>query len=231
MIKFCGLFHHTVRISEFRTRVPFLRVPNLPVEFLLGTSFIKLHVKAILLKLRKVMFYHSLSVPSTGQSSCTKQKTPLTEESEDRSRKIRTTQEGTILLIFRAELQAWCPTLGLCAVQNTRILAANYLSLMAKRIMDIFLHKPFNVFLSRFFSCPVHVSRTPSSDKPSRPRSRSALPTLSSPIYSDLRRGKALLKISTVLRRTLLKDLTRTENNGDTMSTSVAEKKPYERTS
>lgn len=105
------------------------------------------------------MFYHSSSVSITGQRSLTKPKTSLTLELEDRSREIRTKRKVTIPPISQTTVQAQCPTGGLCFFQNTLRLATKHLTLMANGIIDIFPHKPFNVLLSNFSPCSVHLSK------------------------------------------------------------------------
>ena len=55
-----------VRNCEFCARVPFLVVTNLAVDFILGTTFLDRHVKAILPLQRKVLFHHVPSWALTG---------------------------------------------------------------------------------------------------------------------------------------------------------------------
>lgn len=62
VIRSCDLIYLTVGIGEFRARVSFLVVQSLPVDCLLGRSLIDYHVKAIVPELRKIVFYHSLSL-------------------------------------------------------------------------------------------------------------------------------------------------------------------------
>ena len=54
-----------VRIGEFCARVTLLVVTNLTVDFILGTTFLDRHEKAILPRQRKVLFHHAPSVALT----------------------------------------------------------------------------------------------------------------------------------------------------------------------
>ena len=54
------------RIGEFCARVPFLVVTNLAVDCIFGTTFLDVHMKAILPPQRKVLFRHAPSVALTG---------------------------------------------------------------------------------------------------------------------------------------------------------------------
>lgn len=85
----CGLFHLTVRIEEFQARVPFLVVQNIAVGCLLAKSCVDHHVKAILPRLQKVLFYRSCSTEITGQRSRSQSKISLPFAFEDQSRKYR----------------------------------------------------------------------------------------------------------------------------------------------
>lgn len=60
VMNFCGLTHLTVRIAEFRARVPFLVVQTLAVDCLSKISFIGHHVKSVLSGLLKSVFFTSL---------------------------------------------------------------------------------------------------------------------------------------------------------------------------
>lgn len=71
-----GLIHLTVRIGEYPAKVTFLVVQQLAVDCLLGTLYMDSGVKAILPGIRKVLFYHSLSVAITGQSLLPSRKRP-----------------------------------------------------------------------------------------------------------------------------------------------------------
>lgn len=103
---------------------------DLAVDCIFGTSFIDHHVKAIILELRNVVFYHLPSVAITCQRSFAKPEISLTFESEDQSRKLRTTRKVTIPPVSQANLQARVPNSALCSVQNIQRLATKHLTLV-----------------------------------------------------------------------------------------------------
>ena len=65
-MKALGELQLYVCIAEFVARVPFLVVTNLAVDFILGTTVLDRHVKAILSPQRKMMFHQAPSVALTG---------------------------------------------------------------------------------------------------------------------------------------------------------------------
>lgn len=76
-MKFYGITFRTARNGEFRAKVQFLGVQTLAAECLQKNYFVDHHVTAILFRLRKDVFYHSLSVSITGQRFLTKPKRHL----------------------------------------------------------------------------------------------------------------------------------------------------------
>lgn len=80
---FCGFIYLTIRMGEFRVKVPFRVVQNLAVDRVPGTSFVEHHVNIFLPRLRKLVFYCSISVALTGQRSLTKPETSLARELEN----------------------------------------------------------------------------------------------------------------------------------------------------
>ena len=138
-MKALGELKFYVRISEFGARVPFLVITNLAVDFILGTTFLDRHVKAILAPHGKEMFHHAPSVALTGvtpsrhdrkmASRGPSQQLPPEENSADRkraqfptnipSRKICMVKGVTIPPMIQAIFRVATPVGGLCFLQNT----------------------------------------------------------------------------------------------------------------
>ena len=121
-----------VRIGEFVARVPFLVVPGLAVDCILGTTFLDRHVKAILPPQWKVILHDALPVALVGTtpsrherkmaSRSTAQQLPPSDRPERRqvafpantpSRKIRLVRGVTIPPMTQALVRAATPVGGL----------------------------------------------------------------------------------------------------------------------
>lgn len=155
-MKFCGFIYLTVRIVASRAKVPLLVVQSLAVDCLLALPLTDHHVKLILPAVWKNVFYLSPVVAMHWQRSHTKPNTSFNFELEVRSREFQTTLNMTIPPVSQANLQAQFPFVWLCSVQNTPTLLTKHFTITANRVIDIFLHKPFNLLLSNFPSFLPH---------------------------------------------------------------------------
>ena len=134
-----------VRTGEFSTKANFLVVTSLAVDCILGTTFIDLHVKALLLPQRKVLFHHAPAVAFTRNTPSKSPRPPASQpRSEEKeniswlpflkntpSRKIRLLRGTTIPPMRQATVHVESPVAGLCFLQNHPRAAAKHLPLIA----------------------------------------------------------------------------------------------------
>lgn len=154
----CELIFLTVRIREFRARLPFLRVQILAVGFLLGTAVIDRHLNAILSELWNVVFYCSPSrrdrsmLPCQGENIAyfqVRRTSPTNPDNASSHRSATVSSRNASKMSYG----------GLCSVYNTPRLARKHLTLMTNGILDTFSHRPFDVLLSSFSARRFHLLR------------------------------------------------------------------------
>lgn len=151
-----------IELGHLRVRLTFFVVTRLAADYILGTTFIDKHVKAILPGSRSVAFYQGGRIAILGNTNTKHgwiKKPKQCLSSKTVSNKIGLTKLVFIPAMTQMIVPVTCAVPGLLLIQNHPRLADRHVTLMANGIIDNFPNIPFKVLLNKFRDHTVRLPK------------------------------------------------------------------------